>query len=335
MAQYRAITEGFDLYPSLSQAGYGVASTWNLSGGMTLITGRFGGQALAMSDSSLQIATRDFPSTMQFALGLAYYRASTRATEIVQILGSAGIAQITVSVNEFGTLSVLRSGVVIATSPANVLPLNSWNYIEICVVGSNSAGSLRVYLNDVEISSMALSSFDTLGGDTDFSRLSLYSTNNSSCRFDDIYLEIDGAVRVGEGRIVALPVTADDTVAFTPSTGTSNFEMVNEVPASDADYNSSSTIGATDRFNVTNLPFTAGSIYGIQVTLLGRKDDAGSRVVRSHIYSNTTEQEGSDFVLALGTSVFHRDFYPTDPNGGVAWTQSAIDAMKIGYRVVA
>lgn len=339
MAQRRAITEGFELYPdNINLGGYGLRSTW-LTGNdnwIMLDSGRFGGRALRFqSGNDHRTMYRPFPPTTQFVVGFAFYRGSTLDLTFLRMRSQNNNDQVTMRVDGAGYLYINRGGTMLWKSSEPLIVINSWNYIELACVISDTTGSIRLYMNDYEVAEAAMDNIDTKNHGTDMDVGQILLEGRQNHRWDDLYVEIDGTSRVGEGRIVALAPNSDDTVQFTPSTGASNFATVDEQPVNPDDYNYSATVGAKDLFTMSDLTFSPQNIYGVQVCTIAQKDEAGLRIIRSRLVSGAVEEAGADFVLALETFNWKRDFWPLNPDGDVEWTRAAVDAIKVGYEVVA
>jgi hypothetical protein len=335
MAQRRAITDGFDLYAAnIDIGGAGLRSTWLSAGpgAIFLTPGRYGGQALAYNPGSALISTwRPFTPSSQFACGFAYKVTNLQGASFCTIDSDSNVPQIDLTTDGSGFLYLRLGGVLLKKSSVPLIAVNAWNYFEIEGIISD-AGSVHVYMNDALLDEFSFDNVDTaFGNNPNAGRIRFEGFAISM--WDDVYVEIDGATRVGEGRIVALAVTTDDSGDFTPLTGASNAAMVDEVPINIDDYNASAVVGAKDLFNVADISFAPYKIYGVQVAMVAQKDESGLRVVNTRLVSNGVEVAGSNLVLALNSFNWKRDFYALNPDGNVAWTKAAVDALKIGYEV--
>jgi hypothetical protein len=147
------------------------------------------------------------------------------------------------------------------------------------------------------------------------------STNNT-------YL---GDVRIDTVR----PNGAGNYADFSRQGGATNWENVDDTLIdADSGYNYSNTVGHKDSFDCANLPSIAGTIFGVQVSLGARKDDAGSRTLRALTRLASTDYEGSD--LAPGTDYrFFRHIWEQNPNTSAAWTEAQINGAEFGYKVQA
>lgn len=340
MAQYRAITEGFDLYNGVEAGGgLGLESVWTRFGAASpsLQVGRFGGRCVRVASVlGVNAIRRAINPTSLLAIGVAVSLSEQlRVWPIIKLSSTSG-EQLRLEQTVTGALSVVRGSTVLATSQINMLPINQWSYIEFCCEISDTTGKVRVYLNGVEVDELRVDDADTAGQSTmivDFIDLGNTIGTGYSASFDDLYVECDGMTPVGEGRIWTGRVNADVVAQFTSSTGTDNYEAVDEVPVSATDYNYSDTIGARDIFEVTDLDFAPSEIYGIQITQSATKDEAGVRAAKAVLISDATEVQGSQFVLALSAINWHHDFWKVNPDTGVAWTIGDYNAINIGYEI--
>ena len=158
--------------------------------------------------------------------------------------------------------------------------------------------------------------------------------------FDDLYL-CDGLGSVnntflGDIRVQALLPTSDGAATdWTPSAGSDHYALVNEVPSDgDASYVASATPGDIDEYGVTPIAVASGTVFGVQVGLYARKDDAGSRNIAPVVRESGTDHVGSD--IALGASyAYYFQVYDEDPATSAAWTIAGINGDQFGVKVTA
>jgi hypothetical protein len=78
------------------------------------------------------------------------------------------------------------------------------------------------------------------------------------------------------------PTGAGNYTEFGHQGSSNNWDNVDDTTIdSDSSYNYSNTVGQRDTFDCSNLPVISGSIFGVQVNMAARKDDAGGRTLRS------------------------------------------------------
>lgn len=99
-----------------------------------------------------------------------------------------------------------------------------------------------------------------------------------------------------------------------------------------ASYVYSSSVGATDFYNVADLPGTPASIIAVTTRGYGQKSDAGTRIGQMQMKSgSTTVQTGAAGLATSFTWQSRTD--TTDPNTGQTWTASGVNALQIGPTV--
>jgi len=114
-----------------------------------------------------------------------------------------------------------------------------------------------------------------------------------------------------------------------------NFVEVNQnPPLGNSSYVYESVVGEEDLYIYPSLSTPPSNIYAVAVKANLAKSDAGAKTVSVRLKSNTTDSAGSAGTVAPGTSfAWLVSFYPTDPNGNVPWTLSALNAIQAGLRI--
>lgn len=245
-----------------------------------------------------------------------------------------------------GTWSYQRGLTPVGSPSTATLALNTYTYVECRVTFHDSAGVVQVRLDGVLI--LTLTGVDTQNTlNASASRLRL-GNHGSGAGFtfgtqdvDDVYI-CDGTGSVnndflGDCRVDVVRPTADGAhSAWTPSTGTTHYTLVDETtPNDDSDYLSTSTAGARDTHALGDLPtLTDMVIAGVQQCVSARKDDAGTREVKGLLTSGATTQAGS-VTHALTTSYrYYRQVTETDPATGASWTETGVNALEAGVENV-
>jgi hypothetical protein len=105
-------------------------------------------------------------------------------------------------------------------------------------------------------------------------------------------------------------------------------------PDDDSSYVTDATVSDQDRYT---FPSIAGAqVFAVAVNLRAEKDDSGTRTVRTVTKSGATVADnGSDFALTLNTYADFQGLFETDPNTGVAWTVSGVNAAEFGVKTTA
>lgn len=341
MVQTRAFTEGFDLYPLNNPEGFGHGSTWQLalnSASANIVSpGRFGGQCLQMTAYSSQ-AMRLFPATTEIAYGFAFKRnnGAEPGGLITALQSPDGNTQISIGMSSLGRLNVgyQTNGGIFIQSDLTEVQNNVWYYFEIELKMADVGGILRIYKDGVLLPEFDWEG-DTKGhSDPTLGRLLLNSAANSYY-FDDIYLEVDGYQRVGEGRMEVLPAVADvSQTGFTPSQGTKIYPVVGNVPADIFSSARATDAGSIFRVKTKALSTVPEQIYGVEIVNVSQKNEAGTRTLRNKLWSSASLFNGATTAANLDSPTFKRDWLALDPDGDVEWDAAAVNALEIGAEII-
>lgn len=329
--------EGFDPYASVAGV-LGVEGRWIVSNttGMSLVAGRFGGQAIRSTGAGAATAAIEGGALVQGAAGFALQpQAASGTGRVFTLETSGGQAQITLAIDALGRVLAYKgatSGGVFLGASTALLTFNVWYYIEVEFRIDNPAGHVRVFANGAPILSFT---GDTLAvvGEPNISRIGILGSASSPATIDDVYVT-EKTTRYGEARVQTLR-PADDTATkgFAPNSGATNYSRVNELLIDgDTSYVSSSTVGAEDLYTLDDLDATPENIFAVQVRVVARKDDAATRAIKAEIKSGATLTLGSDFFLSSSYTT-HTDIYDANPDTSTVWTKAAIDALQIGQRI--
>ena len=313
---------------------------------------RTGGKAIQMI--TLENITRGVPQLDTYIIGAAF-RLDNSAYRPWFFSFQRGTArQILVGLNTLtGVLSIERQIIVssneLLASAAVTLPLNTWFYVEARVFVSQTVGTVDVYLNGSSTPALSFSgNTQPFPGTPDIDNIRIGSSQQpgvgGNMYVDDVYIcDTTGSVNnavLGDVRVDALFPTADGTTttfATTfPASPTTHWDKVDEIsPDGDTSYNESSTPGELDLVTLANLPAISGggSVKGIQINIVSRKDDAGARSIREVTRTAATNYTGDTVALATGYTT-QEAVRQINPNTGVLWTEAAVDAIEVGYEVI-
>lgn len=252
----------------------------------------------------------------------------------VKQAAASSSVHLTISITPSGNIQVRRGtivGSIIATT-THVMTAGVWSYLEFKYTIDNSAGALEIRIDGSGTPDVDLSSIDTQNAGGPLSDAILLHGNNVNHDFDDFY--IDDAQFHGDVFITTLvPDGVGADADFTPSAG-SNWENVDELPVDeDTTYNESSTAAHQDRHTFTDLPATADTVIGVQVSTFSKKQAAGPREIRLVAYDGVTEGDGA-LDHTPGTEwEWDMTMFEDHPTGAAAWTTSEVDAGEFGYKI--
>lgn len=135
----------------------------------------------------------------------------------------------------------------------------------------------------------------------------------------------------GDIRFDGVVPDGDDSVEWTPSAGSDNYALVNEVPPSTLSSVSAGTAALTDKYTLGNWSGAAKTPQFVTVWAYAKKDTAGTIQLQLLVDSNGDEDVSS--AMALSTSdAYYQHLVDSDPDTLGEWTDGIIDALKIGIR---
>jgi hypothetical protein len=347
--------DGFDMYNGLgAETGLGSRHFVTSPSAMpvSLIAGRFGGQAIRISNGT-GIAAQGMV-TKTLAGGSAYNAfthgfACRRFLPTVETGGpdvwwmNGATAHCGFKIKGDGTIEALRSlttsgGTLIGTSTSGVITDAAWHYIEVEVVISATVGMFRMWVDDIQV--LNLANVVTQNGATTTVNTLRYNNNNTSnstarrtVDFDDAYFT-DSATRLGERRVETVYPNGDVNSGFTPLSGASNALMVDETLVDgDTTYVQASTVGDRDTYNLGNLSTIPTTVDAVQLSAWSKKTDAGARSIALQAVSGATTSDGPNYSLPSTTYTKQERLMITDPNTGLAWTGADVNALTAGPKV--
>lgn len=308
----------------------------------TAISGGSGRRGTAaMGASSSWTLTKQLDNQPTWIIGCAFKCTTYPATyaSVIDVRDGA-TSQVDLGVNAAGFFEVRRAGTTLGTSAA-LASLNVFLFLELLVTIHNTAGVVTFVLDGV--SQIALTSQDTQNTANAYANTIRIGPTSSlgSAFYDDVYM-CDGTGSVNNGlmgdcRVDALLPNGDGSnSAWTVSTGTTHSTLVDEAsPNDDTDYLSTSTAAARDSHTLTNLAgITSPVIKGIQHSLWARKDDAGTREIKTLLKSGATTVAGATTHTLASTYTYYSQITETDPDTTAPWTEAAINALEAGMENV-
>lgn len=231
-------------------------------------------------------------------------------------------------------------GTQLGTTATFDLKDGNWHWIEWKLVANNAgAGSSTLKIDNTEITQLTVTATSTSSNASLPTAFDIYPNFRTAGESIDLYIDdlfvvdtASGAVNdfMGKRRIYTLHPDGDSSVTFTPSSGGTNYNLVDETTLDETDYVSSATAGNVDLYT--------GGAYGgpatinaVQVATLCKLASGTSNSQQSRLSSNgnlLTSTAVNITAAIFGTFVLA----DLDPNGSIAWTVSAVDATLWGPR---
>jgi len=336
--------DGFDHYTTVASYAYKYAS-YSASVAPT-VGRRSNSNAARLANYGNEYLQKTLDDQTTWIVGFAYKRdyASNDEKPILQLRDNTGSVQVALCLHAVDGLLRLWRGdqsTLLATS-TSAIPLNTWCYIELKTFINDTTGTLELRVNGTTVatytgdtkqsSSIGTARSIRLGG-------GVYTSSYYGW-IDDLYV-CDGTGTtnndfLGDCRVDTLyPNGAGNSAQFTPTGSTNNWENVKDTTIDeDTTNNASATAGQIDSFAFTDLSNLGSSVFGVQNNLLAKKDDAGTRTLRSVTRIGSTNYESGDF--SLGTTYLdYVQLQETNPSTAAAWTVDAINGAEFGYKVQA
>jgi hypothetical protein len=216
-------------------------------------------------------------------------------------------------------------------SSASGLSINTTYLVEVRFKPLNSGGVFQVKINGILVIDF---SGDTTPGATTITSIKLGSqTYYGWAYFDNIV--VDNAAWPGNTKIQAIVPTGAGTAAqWTPSAG-ANYECVDEVPASEADYIQTNTVDHLDTYAVGDLVGTIATVKCVQAQALAIAEGAPTPPdIQLAVRSGGTDYFSADKQVPTGSAQLSH-LWETDPATAAAWLEAGVNAMEIGVKAVA
>jgi len=228
------------------------------------------------------------------------------------------------------------NGTILATSQV-FFAGQVWHHFQIKVVINNTTGSVTIRRDGNTSDDWTSGNINTRNGTTTAQCNSvLFSTGDFGNYLDDTYIFNDQGAAPnnwqGDVRAVQqLPSSDSSTPQWSRSTGTTNYNLVNEASSNkDTNYVFTTTVNAVDSYNLSALLSTPSTILCIQQRMCFRMDDVGPHTVHAQLISGGTTTNSADIAVASTYANQLMATYLTDPNTGLAWSASAANAAKVG-----
>lgn len=263
----------------------------------------------------------------------------SRGQSIFHLLSAAGVGIIYLNMLSSGQLQV-RAGSVIGSSLAdsgtNLLSQDVAYHIEMKVGLHASTGTIEVRVNGVVwINATGL---NTLQSQT-VGQVGLGAGNYASGQSVDMYWDNfyiwdgTGSVNndfVGECVVETLFPNADTADAdWTKSSGSDGYNLINDVPANISNYIEAANVGDESIFECTNLSTTAYSIKGVMAAVNAQKTTAGASTIEIGVETNNVQSMSAGQALTQGSLTYRNHVVQLNPDTGVAWTPSEVNAIQV------
>lgn len=331
--------EGFDIYSDVIQIDAAVVGAT----GASFPAGRFGGKALAIHMPTSQVCyvcfSLPYPNPSTFVVGVAIKWTALSTTPptsfIHTTLGglSSGYNQVGIGINAAGNLEIFRGanfaskgGTTLGTGTA-VLGLDTYYYIEMKLYVHATVGTVEVYVDGVLDFTFTGKTNGQTG--TTVQYVAVVGGDNNEILFDDLYL--DTVDVLGPQRITTLYMSADSAQKdFIPSTGTSNYSLLNTVDTTN--YVAASAVNSEDLYECGNLATAFDNIKAVAVQVAATKLETDVKTLTLEVKPDATVYPSATPITLSNSYVRQNYILLSNPETSAAWTSEQINAMQIGMK---
>lgn len=255
----------------------------------------------------------------------------------------AVLDHLVVRIDAGGSMRLFLSNTQIDVSVTNEITTKRWHYFEMSWTIHDTTGAYDIRIDGVSI--MSDTNVDTrFGGEGISNRLSHQQTFQRDWAYSDFYLcDGNGSLNngfLGEIHVETLTPDADgNRNNFTPLSGLTNYEMVDDGDGIDDDttYVSSATAGDDELYSFTTITNTADNVYGVQVRAYARKEDAGFRELSGLCRETGATEANTARLLPPGDPNFYRDpsgfIFEQNPSGPANWTTTTVNSSEFGVTI--
>lgn len=232
-----------------------------------------------------------------------------------------------------------EGGTILGTSNVPVITANAWHHVEMKTTFSDTAGATEVRVNGEVVAGLTLSAVDTIGVGVDLpAQIAIVQrADNTSSRqtyfFKDwVIWDTTGTQNnnfLGLLNIINLYPNTDVAVNWTPSTGTSAYQMIDEIDPNDADYISASdAYPPATEMGLTDLPPDIVGVRGLITIHRSRKTDGGDGNVQTGIRVGGSTNTGANRPITTAFT-YRYDVSELSPVTGTAYTPTEVNSASV------
>lgn len=322
-----------------------ITRAWvSVANNQTIVTsgGRFN-QAYMQTSASNQssyVRSRPFSAIATGVIGFSWYGVSlgTDAPPILSLL-SAGVEHIRLVRNADGTISITRAGTALTSGTSSLaIADNTWAWIELkwSIANSIGASAVQLWINGTLTATVATGQDTQNAGTADVNSFWLGKTGSvqGQMRYGEFYVD-DGTTPLGDCRVETLAMTGNGTTQdFTSSSGGHYTDVDDATADDDSTYVESATVNHVELFTVANLSSTPTTINAVSVWNCVEKTDAGPKQ-----FAAVVRQSGTNYTQATTNATddyqYDTPILLTDPATASAWTESGVNSIEAGLKVIA
>lgn len=317
-----------------------------VGGGQALRIANGNNNAANLKGEGPQLALAGLSSEDDWVFGAAFrvvttLGAANNSRPLFEFYDSDADRMAALRMDQDGTLTVVRHDTINSTqvlaTASNAFTVDEWNFVELKIKFSITAGSFEVRVNGVSVASGS-SVRTTSTSEERPSQLRFGTINGSTLDVDDFYVLNDqGTINndfLGDIRVQRLrPNGVGSNEEFSRNSGTSNWGQLNETSEDDeTTYVESNRLLFRDLYHYEDLPAAVDGIFGVIAKPVLRKNDAGTRT-----YVLMCSSDGvlgrTETLYPAGSYVRQAKIFETDPATGTFWTETSINSAQFGVEI--
>lgn len=250
------------------------------------------------------------------------------------------VTQFSLYVLTTGAIAVYRStpgsGTLLGTTAATAVASQAWNHIEIKGVVDDSAGAVTLHVNGQTV--LTITGADTKAtAETTVAQIAHlvsmtdFAGGGYSYIKDFIIWDTSGSHNndfFGTVSVIDIVPDSDTSLGgWAPSTGTTGFNILDNIPPNDTIYIGADTVEAAT-FGLVNLPSDVTSVRGMMTIARAANIDGGDGKLQVSMVSGVSEDAGADRQITTAFT-YWPDICETDPATGLPWTPSGFNAANV------
>lgn len=258
---------------------------------------------------------------------------------------AGGNIHITIMINPSGYIEAYRNDwrdvgnrTLLGTSSTPVMTANAWRHLECKVLIHLSAGTVEVRAEGITV--LNLSGIRTLGNvggpATSVGIIGMMTPQDGGAPAmywkDFITWDSTGAANtnfLGSCQVLKCTPSSDTSLGWTPSTGTTGFNLINETtPDDDGTYISAPfPLPSASQFQLTDLPVNVTTVKAVQLMHRSKKTDGGDGNLQVTAVSGANTALGADRPITTAYT-YMWDVFDLDPSGS-AWSRTLVNALQL------
>lgn len=294
-----------------------------------------GGSALWTTGNSGRWCQLDFASVgPNITIGCwMKFGSITSAPTFIRMQNASAENQLEIGIDNTTNKIVVRFNGTDKISSTTVVSEGAYYHVQAQMFQHDTTGTLELKINGT--SEGSLSSQDTINGSSGITRVLVgnLTATNAHCYIDDLWF--DNTLTWHDNyKIYSLYPTADNTVAWSRSGGSTNEENIDEVGFHDGDttYVYSSTNGQEDLYDFDDLPTGSYTIAAAQVFVAAKLQTSGTRQIATRTKNGADERTGSSITPTAGSYGQYGQIHTTY-DGSNPWTKAKVDGAQFGIKV--